>query len=65
MLALLSTTHLPSPILQCQPEMLRDVSYILFIKYNITFKQIWEGERNLLVTWERLSTMDRQTKCLK
>ena len=23
-----------------------------------------EGERNLLVTWERLSTMDRQTKCL-
>ena len=40
------------------------VSYILFIKYNITFKQIGEGERNLLVTWERLSTMDRQTKCL-
>ena len=41
------------------------VSYILFIKYNITFKQIGEGERNLLVTWERLSTMDRQTKFLK
>ena len=42
-----------------------DVSYILFIKYYITFKQIGEGERNLLVTWERLSTMDRQTTCLK
>lgn len=41
------------------------VSYILFIKYNITFKQIGEGERNLLVTWERLSTMDRHTKFLK
>ena len=38
------------------------VSYILFIKYNITFKQIGEGERNLLVKWERLSTMDRHTK---
>lgn len=41
------------------------VSYILFIKYNITFKQIGEGERNLLVTWERLITMDRHTKFLK
>lgn len=41
------------------------VSYILFIKYNITFKQIGEGERNLLVTWERLSTIDRHPKFLK